>query len=811
MKLSCTFLFLFWSFLTSAQVLSGVVTDKDGHPIGLATVYNKTQERFSKTDESGAFLLTASPNDSLYFRAFGFAQLVVRLSESDFNGIRTFQLQAEIQHIAEANVTARKLEQFDVSFLSPIRGVQITTGTNNVIALDQLSGAKSSANPREIFAKIPGLNIWENDGVGIQIGIGGRGLSPDRAANFNTRQNGYDISADALGYPESYYTPPFEALKSIEIIRGSAALQFGTQFGGLLNFVIRDIPRSTPLEITSRLTGGTYGYLGTFNRIAGTSGKIGYQAYHQYKRGDGYRENSAFQQHQAFGQLSYFLSEKVTILVEYTHMNYTAQQAGGLTDFLFEQDPQQSVRNRNWFSVNWNLLALRYHQELGKNGLFDLRAFGMHSTRNSLGFLGKINQADPGGNRQLISGNFKNAGVEARYLHKYRIGANETLKGALLIGGRYYRGQTVSNQGNASDGDDADFQFLHPNDLEGSSFTFPSENVAGFLENIVFIKRRGTLNFGFRMEHIRSEANGYYKRYNVHPFNNDTLAIYTLLDSNQVSRIVPLFGAGGSFRINQSGAFYANYTQNYRAINFNDIRITNPNIVIDSAIKDEYGFTSELGFRGILRNYWVYDLAGFYLFYGDKIGLAPKPGTIYKERTNIGDAVNYGIELFTEFDFIQAFRDSSSHHLSLFVNTAYIRTEYIRSREKSYESKQVEYVSPFILRSGIKWRNKRFMVQLQGSYTHEQFSDATNSVEPSGDAIIGLIPRYFVMDFSASWNVSELWKLEMGVNNFTNEHYFTRRATGYPGPGILPSDGISAYLTVQFHFDVRKHTNRNTN
>ena len=38
----------------------------------------------------------------------------------------------------------------------------------------------------------------------------------------------------ALGYPESYYTPPFEALKSIEIIRGSAALQFGTQFGGLL-------------------------------------------------------------------------------------------------------------------------------------------------------------------------------------------------------------------------------------------------------------------------------------------------------------------------------------------------------------------------------------------------------------------------------------------------------------------------------------------------------------------------------------------------------------------------------------------------
>jgi Fe(3+) dicitrate transport protein len=27
--------------------------------------------------------------------------------------------------------------------------------------------------------------------------------------------------------------------------------------------------------------------------------------------------------------------------------------------------------------------------------------------------------------------------------------------------------------------------------------------------------------------------------------------------------------------------------------------------------------------------------------------------------------------------------------------------------------------------------------------------------------------------------------------------YFTRRATGYPGPGILPSDGRSYFMTLQ--------------
>lgn len=798
------FCFLFVQSHVQAQQLSGRIQDEKGDVLPTVTVFNKTQKLYTRSDDQGSFTIPAAIGDSIQYRFYGYHSLTLAVSAQDLEGGVTVVLESEILQLSEALVTAKKLEQFDVGFLPAIRGVQITTGTNSVIELQQLSGAKSTANPREIFAKIPGLNIWENDGAGIQIGIGGRGLSPDRAANFNTRQNGYDISADALGYPESYYTPPFEALKSIEIVRGSAALQFGTQFGGLLNFVIRDIPRNTPFQFTSRLTGGMYGYLGTFNRATGTVGKFGYQVYHQYKRGDGYRDNSQFQQHQAFAQLSWFVTEKATLSVEYTHMNYTARQAGGLTDYLFNQDPKQSVRDRNWFMVNWNLLAVRFNQEIGRNGLFDLRVFGMLSTRNSLGFLGKINQADPMTNRQLINGEFRNTGAEARYIHKYRIGASGNLRGAVLVGGRYYRGSTLSNQGNASSGDDASFEFLHPDNLEGSAFSFPSQNIAGFAENILFIGSKASVNFGIRMEGIESQANGYYKRYNIHPLNNDTLAIYTIYDSNLVKRSVPLLGAGGALKVGKRSSIYANFTQNYRAINFNDIRITNPNIVVDSAIRDEYGFTSELGYRGLFKDFWVYDLAGFYLYYGDKIGLAPKAGTVYKERTNIGDAVNYGVELFTEIDFIQAFKDSSKQHLSLFVNAAYIHAEYIRSKEKSYAHKQVEYVSPFILRSGIKWRNDRFMVQLQGSYTYEQYSDATNSIEPSGDAVIGLIPSYFVMDFSASWNVAPSWKLEMGVNNLTNTQYFTRRATGYPGPGILPSDGIFGYLTAQYFFEAKR-------
>ena len=712
----------------------------------------------------------------------------------------------KVQEIEEMKIIRQRQSKYDVGFLPAIKGVQITTGTNSVIAVESMSGAKSSGNPRELFARIPGLNVWENDGAGIQIGIGGRGLSPNRAANFNTRQNGYDISADALGYPESYYTPPIEALSSIEIIRGSASLQFGTQFGGLLNFVIRDPVKNTALEFTTRQTLGKYGYYGTFNRITGTKKRLSYQFYHQYKRGNGYRENSEFDQNQVFSQLAYAISEKSNVRLEYTHMSYLARQAGGLSDLQFENDPRASFRNRNWFRVNWNMLAFHFDHEFNSKTVFNLRAFGMLSDRQTLGFLGKITQADPMGNREMIAGDFKNASAEARLLRKYegKEGKTFNLKGAVLIGARYYRGQTSSLQGKASVGNTADFRFINANNLENSSFLFPSENIAFFAENILFINRKFTVNFGLRLENIKSSSEGFYKRYVVHPVNNDTLATYKIDNSNSVKRQVPLFGAGGSYRINSQVSTYANFTQNYRAINFTDIRINNPNIVVDSAIRDESGFTAELGFRGSVKKYWIFDLAGFYIFYGDKIGLAPKAGTTFKERTNIGDAINIGVEAFTEFDILNAINSESKQQLSIFVNAAYIRATYIRSKEANYLNKQVEYVAPIIIRSGFKYRIKNWTSQFQVSYTSDQFSDASNAIEPSGDAVIGLVPAYFVMDFSSKVKVRKNWTFEAGVNNLGNATYFTRRASGYPGPGILPSDGISVYGTVQFQFSVKK-------
>jgi Fe(3+) dicitrate transport protein len=56
------------------------------------------------------------------------------------------------------------------------------------------------------------------------------------------------------------------------------------------------------------------------------------------------------------------------------------------------------------------------------------------------------------------------------------------------------------------------------------------------------------------------------------------------------------------------------------------------------------------------------------------------------------------------------------------------------------------------------------------------------------------------MDLSSSYTFTKNIKLEAGINNVLNNSYFTRRATGYPGPGIIPAEPRSFYATLEIKF-----------
>jgi len=678
--------------------------------------------------------------------------------------------------------------------LGDVSGTAIYAGKKTeLINVKNLNANLATNNTRQIYARIPGLNIWEYDRGGLQLGIGGRGLSPNRSSNFNIRQNGYDISADALGYPESYYTPSSEAVDRIEIIRGAASLQYGPQFGGLINFVMRDGPKDKPFELTTRQTLGSFGFFNSFNSIGGTTAgkKLNYYGFYQFKKGDDWRPNSHYDQHSAYAHLAYDVTNKLKITGEYTLMKYLAQQPGGLTDAQFEEDPSVSVRARNWFKVDWHLISLNLDYAIDAHTRLNFRNYTLQGGREALGVLSYINRPDGGGNRDYLSDKYSNFGSELRFIHQYAFLKEQ--RSTLLIGGRLYKGLTDRKQGDGSDGNDADFRFLGP-EPDKSGFRFPGTNMAAFVENIFQITKRWSITPGIRYEYINTLAEGYYYKQNIF------IPSERIEESKSNPRSFVLLGIGTSRKFSNGTELYGNVSQNYRSINFNDIRVVNANAKVDPELADETGYNIDLGFRGSYKGWLYFDASLFYLKYNDRIGsifTRDSNFMTYRLRTNVSDSRNLGLELLLEGDILKAVSAGrSKYKLNVYTNLSLIDARYVNTQNTAIADKLVENVPPVLFRTGLSAGSPRFNITYQFSYQALQYSDATNT-EITPTAVDGVIPSFGVMDLSLSYN----WRwftVYAGVNNLADQQYFTRRADGYPGPGIIPADKRNFYATLQY-------------
>ncbi|PQJ17898.1 TonB-dependent receptor [Nonlabens xylanidelens] len=781
--------------------ISGKVTDAvTGVAINDVDIYDKDAGVLATTDASGNYRFeTQKTALTLVFFTYEYDVLETTLSISS-DAVHNFKLKELSEQLTAIEITARKEKIFQIERLKDVEGTAIYAGKKTEVVLITNSTANlATNNARQIYNQVAGLNIYQNDDAGLQLNIGGRGLDPNRTANFNTRQNGYDISADVLGYPESYYAPPTEALGSIQIIRGAASLQYGTQFGGLVNFVIKKPNATQPIEFITRNTVGSNGLYTNFSSLSGTAGKWSYYTFFNYKRGDGFRPNSGFESKNAYAHVGYQFNKKTKVTAEVTYLNYLAQQAGGLNDNQFQEDPFQSNRERNWFEVDWLLYNVTFSHDFSEDTKFTFSAFGLDAQRNALGFrTNRVDQVDPGTERDLIKGEFNNFGAEARFLSNYELAGKKSI---FLIGSKFYKADNTSQQGPGSDGSDANFDFQteeFPNYPNQNEFVYPNLNVSLFGENIIYLNDKLSITPGFRLEYIKTESDGFSREIRTDAAGN--VIFNERVDENRVNdRTFVLLGLGSSYKANKSLEFYGNISQNYRSVTYTDISTANPAFEINPDIDDEKGFTADVGARGNYKDFVSYDASVFALVYQDRIGFRQivSDGRVKSERGNVGDAFIYGLESLVDFNLNKLLINDTDYVFNLFFNTSVLSSEYTSSEENGVEGNKVEFIPEFNFKTGLKFGYKNFLASLQYSYLSEQFTDATNAVDGNLSGVIGSIPSYDIMDFSTSYKFNKRFKLEAGINNVLDNAYFTRRATGYPGPGIIPSPNRNYYMTLE--------------
>lgn len=668
-----------------------------------------------------------------------------------------------------------------------------------VIQMDRTHADLSTNNTRQVFAKVPGITIWENDGSGIQAGVAARGLSPNRSWEFNVRQNGYDICSEVFGYPETYYTPPMEALEKIEVIRGAASLQYGPQFGGLLNYRIKKGNPNKAISFETQQTIGSYQLFNTYNALGGTYKKFSYYTFLHHRTAEGWRDNSFYNIYTGYFSANYQLTKKINIAAEYTNMNYKSQQAGGLTDAQFGENPRQSSRERNWFGAPFNVASLTVKYDISPTINLQIKSFATIAERNSVGFTKAINIKDSinaatlqYNERQVDRDNYRNYGTEARVAFRYKLGGKENV----LAGGlRLYKGGTKRNQlGVGTTGNDFDLSLNNPQ--YGRSLAFETNNYAVFAENIFQIGKRLKVVPGIRLEYIENKSEGYI---------NTTQS--GVLNPDKSIRKILLYGIGSEYMLTPKTNIYANYSLAYRPVTFSELTPSATTEIIDPNLKDARGFNLDFGYRGTVKNYLNFDIGLYYLHYDNRIGTITQNAAPF--RTNIGTSVSKGIESYIEVDVVKMFTEKSKiGSLSLFASNALIDAKYVKWNNpaivndptKSIENKRVENAPEYIHRFGATYYLKTFSATFQFSSVGDVFTDAANTEAANATGTIGKIAAYQVMDASFSYKLMEHYTLKAGVNNIANEKYATRRAGGYPGPGLLPGNGRTAFVSVGASF-----------
>ena len=793
-------LYLSIQYSYSQKRVYGTVKVEDSeNENSIVFIYDGNSKLLTETNENGFYeFYTEKKEMNVIFLLVGsqyIEEKIIIKNELELNVV--FEKQTKV--LSEVIITGQKIREFELQRLNDVEGTAIYAGKKTeVILVDQSMANLASNNSRQIYSQISGLNIYQNDDAGIQLHIGGRGLDPNRTSNFNTRQNGYDISADVLGYPESYYTPPAEAIKNIQIIRGAASLQYGTQFGGLINFIMKD-PPNKKFEFITRNSIGSNLLFTNFTSVGGKNKKFSYFSYYNFKRGNGFRQNSRFNSNNFYIHFNYAISTKTSISSEISYIKYLAKQAGGLSDRMFNTDPYQSNRSRNWFYLNWLLYNFKFSHKFSDKSSFLFNFFGLKADRNSIGFrTNRVDQIDPIEERDLIKGSFNNFGFEGRYLKNYELLKKNSF---FVLGIKFYKSKNLSVQGPGSENSNADFNFYldkYPSYQNQSNYIYPNENLAFFGENIFYVNDKLSITPGFRFENIITRSDGSYKQINLDGAGN---VIYNneVFEKRKNTRRFVLLGIGISYKLNSGIEFYGNVSQNYRSVTFADMSIINPSYSINPDITDEKGVTTDIGVRGNINKKISYEITAFNLLYNDRIGFIQKEfndGSIKSERGNVGDASIYGIESIIDFDLNNLLINNQNMSLNYFINTGIIDSKYTRSKENGVVGKKVEFVPNVNIKTGIKYGIKNFLSNIQLTYLSSQYTDSSNATKGNMSGVIGEIPQYLLLDISFSFKYNKV-KAETGINNLLDEEYFTRRATGYPGPGIITSPPRNIYFTLE--------------
>ncbi len=701
--------------------------------------------------------------------------------------------------------------------LPPVEGTRINSGKKTSFVKPEEFPVFSNNDYREVTATTPGIIVSEEPNSPI-INFGYRGLDSQRSEFMQVLKDGVSIKNEQFGFPETHYTPILDAVERIEFIRAGAALQFGPQPGGAINFIMKMPRRDSPFHFLTRNVFGSDEFYRNYTAVDGTIGALGYYAYYDHRQLEGFREaNSDYHVNAGSLRLVWDVTDDSRFILTLDAYDEEHGEPGGLrrreavnlpNSVFYEDDRNATTRFFDRFELERYYATLEYQKMFSERTQLDIKAFGGYLSRFSKrqrgGGFGTLPSGPDAGTNSIQLREDYTEGVDARLRHDYDLWNDVSTFG----GGVYFYHALQDRRDERGQTPGAD------------SGTLRNLNTGETWDGAIFAENRfhfGRLSIvpGMRLEFLNQSVD---EELNVPKANDGEPlashsdfsfvplfglgASYVLVEGQQPVSAPPVAGGKGAEAKNPVAAMvttggpprvevYGTVAQAYRPRTYGELVPTGASTFVNGDLKEGKSLQFELGVRGKPLPYVNFDVSGFYFTFDDQVGDISLPNG-FTSTGNVGDARYFGFEAAGELDVLGFINGGDTENpwgtLSIYGNITLLDAEFTSGPNKGLVP---TYAPDYQLKTGGIYRYKDAVkVAFLGTIVGDHFGDANNTFERA-------IPAYNVWDLTAE---VKFWNGRLGVfagiKNLFNQDYWGE----VRDEGIVPAYPRNYYGGIEFFF-----------
>ena len=682
------------------------------------------------------------------------------------------------------------------------------TGAAYYLTSEEL-GQFDYADINRALSKIPGINLFEEDGFGLRPNISIRGTSPERSSKIAIMEDGVLISPATYSASSAYYFPSVARMQAIEVLKGSSQIQYGPYTtGGAINFVSTEIPESFGGKVTA-----SYGSFqtGQLHATFGNSvNNFGYMLEYLNFNSNGFKSlgnnlNTGFDIDELTSKIRYKTPDHFKVIqslqFKFHHYDEVSNETYlGLTESDFEKNPylrypgsqkdkmdaehvQYLLTHEIDFSERFKISSNFYFNGFKRNWYkLDDVVFGNSSQKiskiisNPSQYSGHISvlkgELDSDNSLKVKANNRKYISRGAQTKIDYHWYGKNNSFNDLEIGFRFHYDEEDRFQWEDVYNINNGFMSLENYGDKGSQGNrISSANTfASYLMYKYKIKGL-TISPGIRYESIKLSRDDFGKS---NPLRDSSDVSSR---ENKVSVFIP--GIGFNYTINNKISVFSGIHKGFSP----------PGNSVGQ--KAEESVNLEAGVRFSVNKFSA-ELIAYQNDYSNLLGndLAASGGTGELDPFNAGEALVNGLEILVSSDLLENKNIKIPFSLSYTFTNATFLSDFGSTQDiwgAVNNGDRIPYIPKHHLSSSISLQTDKFELNLNANYNGKFSTIADGSVN---------IPAYFILDASMTYRLSETLTLKSRILNMLDESYAVSRAPA----GLRPGHPFGVYAGFDIRF-----------